>query len=182
MERLQYLGSLVSEIDVWKVPAGKLLAFVNSEILSKRLKESGLFLSEGPVASISTAGAEPIFGGDFKLAVEKILTQRCDSPCSKSQPYPSSFHSKKIRHSYEQEVILALGGESSGFVLNSMECYTLGYDGWRCSIPTAVALSGIPEPTQVMPPMKIQRIFPAVCSADYTIFVIGKECILSFRI
>lgn len=69
---------------------------------------------------------------------------------------------------------MALGGESSGFILNSMECYTLGYDGWRCSIPTAVALSGIPEPTQVMPPMRTQRIFAAVCSADYTIFVIGR--------
>lgn len=68
---------------------------------------------------------------------------------------------------------MALGGESGGFVLNSMECYTLGYDGWRCSIPIAVALSGIPKPTQVMPPMRTQRIFPAVCSADYTIFVIG---------
>lgn len=70
---------------------------------------------------------------------------------------------------------MALGGESGGFVLNSMECYTLGYDGWRCSIPTAVALSGIPKPTQVMPPMCHQRVFPAVCSADYTIFVIGTN-------
>lgn len=72
---------------------------------------------------------------------------------------------------------MALGGESSGFVLNSMECYTLGYDGWRCSIPTAVALSGIPEPTQVMPTMRTQRMFPAVCSADYTIFVVGTSII-----
>ena len=32
---------------------------------------------------------------------------------------------------------------------------------------------GIPEPTQVMPPMRMQRVFPAVASADYTIFVIG---------
>ena len=37
---------------------------------------------------------------------------------------------------------MALGGESSTLVLSSMECFTLGYDGWRCSIPTAVALSG----------------------------------------
>ena len=96
-ERLQYLSALVAEIDVWQVPAEKLLAFVNSEILIRRLRDSGLF-SEGLVG-------EPILGGDFKLAVEKIVTQRCDSPCTKSQPYPFNFHSKNIRHSYEQEVI-----------------------------------------------------------------------------
>jgi len=93
---------------------------------------------------------------------------------------------------------MALGGESSTLVLSSMECFTLGYDGWRCSIPTAVALSGktrrvsfskskltylsvslgIPEPTQVMPPMGMQRVFPAVASADYTIFVIGTNSLV----
>ena len=68
---------------------------------------------------------------------------------------------------------MALGGECNGYVLNSMECYTIGYDGWRCSIPTSISLSGLPEPTQVIPPMQMQRIFPAVVSSDYTIFVIG---------
>ena len=95
-ERLQYLSTLVSEIDVWQVPAEKLLAFVNSDILSRRLRDSGLF-SDGLVS-------EPILGGDFKMAVEKIVAQRCDSPCSKSQPYHYTFHNKKNRHSYEQEV------------------------------------------------------------------------------
>ncbi|XP_046455212.1 kelch-like protein 3 [Daphnia pulex] len=168
-ERLQFLQSLVSEIDVWQVPAEKLLSFVNSEILLRRLRDSG-FTSEQLQLNDAV-----VLGGDFKMAVDKILSQRCDSPCSKAQSHQVA-HSKKIRHSYEQEVIVALGGESSGFVLNSMECYTLGYDGWRCSIPTAVALSGIPNPTQVMPPMRTQRIFPAFCSADYTIFVIGGIC------
>jgi hypothetical protein len=45
-----------------------------------------------------------VLGGDFKMAVDKILSQRCDSPCSKSQSHQLT-HSKKIRHSYEQEVI-----------------------------------------------------------------------------
>lgn len=44
---------------------------------------------------------------------------------------------------------MALGGESNTLALSSMECFTLGYDGWRCSIPLAVTLSGIPEPAQV---------------------------------
>ena len=39
-ERLQFLQSLVSEIDVWQVPAEKLLSFVNSEILLRRLRDS----------------------------------------------------------------------------------------------------------------------------------------------
>ncbi|XP_057378242.1 kelch-like protein diablo [Daphnia carinata] len=167
-DRLQFLSSLVSEIDVWQVPAEKLLVVVNSDLLLRRLRDSG-FTSEAQFSETA------ILGGDFKMAVDKILSQRCDSPCSKTQPHHIT-HSKKIRHSYEQEVIVALGGESNGFVLNSMECYTLGYDGWRCSIPTAVALSGIPNPTQVMPPMRTQRIFPAFCSADYTIFIIGGIC------
>ena len=63
-----------------QVPAEKLLAFVNSDILSKRLRDSG-FSPESSVLS------EPIFGGDFKLAVERILSQRCHSPCSKTQPH-----------------------------------------------------------------------------------------------
>ncbi|KAI9553491.1 hypothetical protein GHT06_021403 [Daphnia sinensis] len=167
-ERLQFLSSLVSEIDVWQVPAEKLLVVVNSELLQRRLRDSG-FTSEAQFNETAT------LGGDFKMAVDKILSQRCDSPCSKTPQYQVT-HSKKTRHSYEQEVIVALGGESNGFILNSMECYTLGYDGWRCSIPTAVALSGIPNPTQVMPPMRTQRIFPAFCSADYTIFIIGGIC------
>jgi hypothetical protein len=44
-----------------------------------------------------------VLGGDFKMAVDKILSQRCDSPCSKAQSHQVA-HSKKIRHSYEQEV------------------------------------------------------------------------------
>lgn len=95
-ERLQHLSSLVSEIDVWQVPAEKLLTFVNSDIFSKRLRDSGL-LCDGQL------NESTFLGGDFKVAVDKILSQRCDSPCSKTQPYYVA-HSKKIRHSYEQEV------------------------------------------------------------------------------
>ena len=71
------------------------------------------------------------------------------------------------------KVIIALGGEAATTQLSSMECFTLGYDAWKCSIPTAVALSGIAEPTQVMPVMAAQRVFPAVACTDYTIFVVG---------
>ena len=42
--------------------------------------------------------------------------------------------------------MLALGGEMYGYSMistQSMECYTLGYQGWRNVIPKAVALSGI---------------------------------------
>lgn len=39
-ERLQFLSSLVSEIDVWQVPAEKLLVVVNSELLLRRLRDS----------------------------------------------------------------------------------------------------------------------------------------------
>ena len=94
-DRLQYLSALVSEIDVWQVPAEKLLSFVNSEILSRRVRENG------PTSDIPSG--EPILGGDFKMAVDKILSQRCDSPCSKT-PLHHMAHLKKIRHSYEQEV------------------------------------------------------------------------------
>ena len=109
-----------------------------------------------------------------------FIPRKSDILTSKRYAVNFKMFSRFYVHLKFHQVIMALGGESSGFVLNSMECYTLGYDGWRCSIPTAVALSGIPEPTQVMPPMRMQRIFPAVCSADYTIFVIGKKRELFF--
>lgn len=93
--RFQHLSALVSEIDVWQVPAEKLLSFVNSEILSRRIRETG--------STSDIPSSEPILGGDFKMAVDKILSQRSDSPCSKTS-LQHVAHLKKIRHSYEQEV------------------------------------------------------------------------------
>ena len=110
-DRVQYLSLLVAEVDVWQVPAEKLLGFVNSEILFRKLGGDVLLAQGGGEfgGQVNSAAAQQQqqqheFGGDLKLAVERIVTQRCDSP-SASKPHGAhQTHSKKIRHSYEQEV------------------------------------------------------------------------------
>jgi len=75
------------------------------------------------------------------------------------------------------QVILAIGGESSGMALGSVECFTVGYDSWKCIVPT-IAHEGNPcEETRVIPTMHHARFYAAVTARDYEVFVIGKYII-----
>jgi hypothetical protein len=76
-------------------------------------------------------------------------------------------------HIYLQ-VILAIGGESSGMALGSVECFTLGYDSWKCIAPTAVYEGEPCEEARVIPTMHHARFYAAVTARDYEVFVIGE--------
>jgi len=141
-KRCQHLSSLLSEIDIWQVPAEKLLNFLNSETIFNKFNKL-----QDTSHSSEMGSSDQMLGSDLKMVVERVLSQRFDSSLVPSNHLVNSaFHTKKIRHSYEQEVMLALGGEMFSYSMMptpSMECYTLGYHGWRNIIPKAVALSGI---------------------------------------
>lgn len=140
-KRCQHLSSLLSEIDIWQVPAEKLLKFLNSEIIFSKFNKL-----QDTSHSSEMVTSDQMLGGDLRMAVEKVLFQRFDSSLVPSNHLVNSpFHTKKTRHSYEQELMLALGGEMYGYSMvsaQSMECFTLGYHGWKNIIPKAVALSG----------------------------------------
>ena len=74
---------------------------------------------------------------------------------------------------FNLQVILAIGGESSGMALGSVECFTLGYEGWKCIVPTSVQESEPCEDTRVIPTMHHPRFYAAVTAKDYEVFVIG---------
>lgn len=187
-ERMKHLNLLLSEIDIWQISMDKSIAFSSSESLAKGTPKEATTANVGKIADTISKSCE------VKEAIEKLLlSHRCESPSVKNPSMSnSSTLTRRFRHSFEQEVsptlrsrvqlrnfivhqvVVAIGGESAGYVFNSMECFTLGYDGWKCSIPAAVAMSGMGEPTQVMPPMKVHRAFAAVCSSDYNIFVMGN--------
>jgi hypothetical protein len=71
------------------------------------------------------------------------------------------------------QVILAIGGKSSGTVLSSVECFTFGYDSWKCIVPRIVHDSGLCEETRVIPTMHYARLYAAVTATEYEVFVIG---------
>ena len=72
-------------------------------------------------------------------------------------------------------MIFAIGGESQGQSLSNVECFMMGYDGWKCSIPRPLpsATSEYCE-MAVIPTMKQGRYYPATASDTYTLYVIGK--------
>ena len=92
---------LLSEIDIWQVPAEKLLKFLNSEIIFNKFNK----LRDTSHTSEAIA-SDQMFGGDLKMAVERVLSPRFDSSLVPSNHLVNStLHAKKIRHSYEQEVM-----------------------------------------------------------------------------
>lgn len=71
------------------------------------------------------------------------------------------------------QVILAIGGQSSGIVLGSIECFILGHDSWKCIVPRTVCGGGICEGLWVIPTMHHARLYAAVTAREYEVFVIG---------
>jgi len=71
------------------------------------------------------------------------------------------------------QVILAIGGQSSGIVLGSIECFILGCDSWKCIVPRIVCSGGICEGLRVIPTMRHARLYAAVTAREYEVFVIG---------
>lgn len=69
---------------------------------------------------------------------------------------------------------MAIGGESSGMALGSVECLTSGYDSWKCIVPTFVVQGEPCEETRVIPTMHHPRFYAAVTAKDYEVFVIGE--------
>lgn len=150
-ERFQYLKLLVSKISLKQVPVDLLLSF----------KQDPLLCDTQLVSQINAT-------------VNQILEERYEKQDIKSL---WELHPKKSllrqRYSMEQEVILAIGGESSGLALGSVECFTLGYDSWKCIVPTAVHEDEPCEEARVIPTMRHARLFAAVTAKDYEVFVIG---------
>jgi len=68
---------------------------------------------------------------------------------------------------------LAIGGQSSGIVLGSIECFILGCDSWKCIVPRLVCGGGICEGLRVIPTMHHARLYAAVTAREYEVFVIG---------
>ena len=68
---------------------------------------------------------------------------------------------------------MAIGGKSSGTMLGSVECFTFGYDSWKCIVPRIVHDGGICEETRVIPTMHHARLYAAVTAREYEVFVIG---------
>lgn len=73
------------------------------------------------------------------------------------------------------QVILAIGGRSSGTVLGNIECFTFGYDSWKCIVPRIVRDGGPCEETRVIPTMHYARLYAAVTAREYEVFVIGMS-------
>lgn len=69
--------------------------------MNQRLCDSA---SASGTAATSNVYTVMELGADFKTAVEIIIGQRCDSQSFQTQ----GRHTKRARHSYEQEVILLL--------------------------------------------------------------------------
>ncbi|KAJ1529501.1 hypothetical protein ONE63_006274 [Megalurothrips usitatus] len=111
----------------------------------------------------------------IKHTINTILEERYDSDVRTI--WATGYKEKArrmLRFCDDQEVIFALGGESSGMALGSVECLTLGYDNWKCVIPTAVQnAGGACEDTKVIPTMRTPRSFFAVCYSDGKVYVAG---------
>ncbi|KAJ9583040.1 hypothetical protein L9F63_022619, partial [Diploptera punctata] len=150
-ERTGHLKDMVLKINLEKVPMEKLLSCKRDESLG--------------VTDLMSQISDTI---------NLILAQRYDNCDIKSL---WEMRHKKIlwkeRYSMEQEVILAIGGESSGMALGSIECFTLGYDSWKCIVPTSVQEGEPCEETRVIPTMHHPRFYAAVTAKDYEVFVIG---------
>lgn len=81
-------------------------------------------------------------------------------------------------------MILAIGGESQGQSLSNVECFMMGYDGWKCSIPRPSS-AAIPSEADmvIIPTMKQCRYYSAVAYGNYSIYIIGMRSLslLIFR-
>ena len=83
------------------MPAEKLLKFLNSEIIFSKFNKL-----QDTSHSSEMVISDQMLGGDLRMAVEKVLFQRFDSSLVPSNHLVNSpFHTKKTRHSYEQEVL-----------------------------------------------------------------------------
>jgi len=73
------------------------------------------------------------------------------------------------------QVIFAVGGESQGQSLSNVECFMMGYDGWKCSIPRPLPTSPSESlEMSVIPTMKQCRYYPATAAQKHSVFVIGQ--------
>ncbi|XP_034249410.1 kelch-like protein 5 [Thrips palmi] len=111
----------------------------------------------------------------IKHTINTILEERYDTDVRAKWATGYKENSRRmLRFCDDQEVLLALGGESCGMALGSVECITLGYDNWKCEIPTAMKTAGgACEDTKVIPPMQTPRSFFGVCCSDDKIYVAG---------
>ncbi|KAK3923947.1 Kelch-like protein diablo [Frankliniella fusca] len=150
--RLKHLDKLSSAIHLVQVPMDTL-------VLSK----------QDPVVQNSNLQLQ------IKHTINTILEERYDSDVRTL--WATGYKEKArrmLRFCDDQEVILALGGESNGMALGSVECLTLGYDNWKCVIPTAVQnAGGVCEDTKVIPTMKDPRSFFGICYSDDKVYVAG---------
>nr|CAD7440605.1 unnamed protein product [Timema bartmani] len=139
---------------------------------------SKLNLNLVPMPVLVSCKTDPLLSNSKFLsrvdkAITDILSERYDSgDIKKLYSYSRKTHWKH-RYGAEQEVILALGGESNGMALGSVECFTLGYDTWRCIVPSLIQENGEFVDTRVIPTMQHPRLYPAVATRDYEVFVAG---------
>ena len=73
-------------------------------------------------------------------------------------------------------MIFAVGGESQGQSLSNVECFMIGFDGWKCSMPRPMPTtpSESSEMT-VIPTMKQCRFYPATAADKHSLYVIGEN-------
>ncbi|XP_069687912.1 kelch-like protein diablo [Periplaneta americana] len=150
-ERTHHLKPLIAKLNLERVPMERLLGFKTDPLL-----------------------ADTQLLAQINETVNMILAQRYDNGDIKTlweMRHKTSLW--RERYSMEQEVILAIGGESSGMALSSVECFTLGYDSWKCIVPTAVQEGEPCEDTRVIPTMHHARFYAAVAAKDYVVFVVG---------
>jgi len=82
---------------------------------------------------------------------------------------------RSLRYAETQEVILAVGGETSSMALSSMECLASSDSSWKCTMPKVVKSSkSISHDDRVIATMRTGRCAAAVVHSDDKIIVVGK--------
>ncbi|XP_067000718.2 kelch-like protein diablo isoform X2 [Anabrus simplex] len=140
---------------------------------------SKLKLEHVPMEILLNVKAEPLVANSslvqlISRTINDVLSWRYDQMGKRILwNSPREQFERNARYSAEQAVILALGGISYDSIWSSVECFTLGYDSWKCVVPSVVPTTGAEHETQVIPTMSVPRYYFAVATLEYEVFVIG---------
>ncbi|XP_076033386.1 kelch-like protein 8 isoform X2 [Oratosquilla oratoria] len=165
-ERRDWLSTLVHAVDLSSLRAPVLedhaRLFQEDDLASQEL------LDLLKMERTSQGGREPEDGGVLEVSEEDEE--------SVEWFWREGTGRRVNRHNTRQELLLVIGGESNGRLLNNMECFSVGYSTWRCGIPVPSAprtdeYSGL----NVLPVMRNARGYPAVAVQDNCVFVLGGQ-------
>ncbi|CAG7822048.1 unnamed protein product [Allacma fusca] len=115
--------------------------------------------------------SNPEAGKILQDTLQTVLSKKFDSDSELELPTEVSV---PVRCFYQQDVLFAIGGESQGQSLSNVECFMMGYDGWKCSIPRPSFNSEYSE-MEIIPTMKQCRYYPAIAYDQYSLYVLGGQ-------